>query len=617
MTGRVALVLATAVCCSAASAAEPKKGPPDVDILKHLRHGHPRLIALEADMARAKEMIAREPMAKDYHQKLRLRATRMLKKPLLKYEVVGPRLLHISRRCVDRVYALALMHRLDGDAVFADRAIQEMLNVCAFKDWHPSHFLDTAEMTHAVAIGYDWLYDRLSPEQRETIVEGIVRHGLLAAKPFYDKQRWWVRCHHNWNQVCNGGIVIGALAVADERPKLAAYVIEQSRTSIARAMRSYEPDGGWAEGPGYWHYATRYNVYYLAALATALDTDLGLMKEFPGFAKAGDFRVYFVGPIHKTFNYADAGSNARRAHEMFWLARTFDRPLYAWHERTRPGRPDPLDLLWFDPRGRGPKAMGTPLDRAFAGVDVAFLRSAWEDRDAVFVGFKGGDNRANHAHLDLGTFVLDALGRRWALDLGGDYYNLPGYFGGKRWTYYRLRTEGHNTLTLDGENQRTGAKAPLVAFRSTKGRAYAVADLSKAYAEAKTWRRGVALLDRREVLVQDEIELAKEADVAWTMHTRATLETDGATATLRQGNDRLRAVVIEPDGARFETASATPPEPQAQNEGVTRLLIRLPGVSQARIAVLLTPYRGAAPAAPSRAVRPLSEWIAAASEAGR
>ena len=545
---------------------------------------------------------------KRWYQSLRRQGERLLSQEPVRYQLIGPRLLHISRRALRRIYTLAMLYRLDGQRRWADRAIRELQAVCAFKDWHPRHFLDTAEMTHAVAIGYDWLYDVLTPQQRAMLEQAIVQKGLKPACNVYRGGGWWARSRFNWNQVCNGGISIGALAIADRQRELASYVLARAIRSVRLAMSSYAPDGGWAEGPGYWHYATRYNVYYLAALQTALGSDLGLLKEFPGFARAGDFRVYFAGPMGQTFNYADAGSRTGRAHEMFWLARTLGRPLYAWHERTRPGQGDALDLLWFDPRGQGPKVDKTPLDRCFKGVDVAFLRSAWEDRDAVFVGFKGGDNRANHSHLDLGTFVLDAIGRRWALDLGGDYYNLPAYFGRKRWTYYRLRTEGHNTLTIAGKNQDPRAKAPIIAFASTHARAVAVADLSKAYAEAKSWRRGIALLDRREVLVQDEIELKTKADVVWTMHTQAGIETDGATATLTQGNDLLRATLLEPQGATFETASATPPKPQAQNEGVTRLLVRLPSISRTRIAVLLTPYRGdALPVAP-RAIAPLEEW---------
>ena len=77
------------------------------------------------------------------------------------------------------------------------------------------------------------------------------------------------------------------------------------------------------------------------------------------------------------------------------------------------------------------------------------MRSAWDDPNAVSVDFKAGDNKANHSHLDLGSFIVDALGVRWACDLGADDYNMPGYFGGKRWTYYRLRAEGHNTLVIN------------------------------------------------------------------------------------------------------------------------------------------------------------------------
>ena len=56
-------------------------------------------------------------------------------------------------------------------------------------------------------------------------------------------------------------MTIGALAIADEEPELAAKIIADGRNSIPRAMASFAPDGGWAEGPGYWGYATEYNVF--------------------------------------------------------------------------------------------------------------------------------------------------------------------------------------------------------------------------------------------------------------------------------------------------------------------------------------------------------------------
>ena len=82
-------------------------------------------------------------------------------------------------------------------------------------------------------------------------------------------------------------------------------------------------------------------------------------------------------------------------------------------------------------------------------ADVVTLRTRWQDGEATFMGFKAGEMGASHGNLDAGSFVLDALGTRWAVDLGGDDYALPGYFGSQRWTYYRLRAEGHNTLVIN------------------------------------------------------------------------------------------------------------------------------------------------------------------------
>jgi len=41
-----------------------------------------------------------------------------------------------------------------------------MLAAAQFPDWFPKHFLDTAEMTAALGVGYDWLFDFLSAEER-------------------------------------------------------------------------------------------------------------------------------------------------------------------------------------------------------------------------------------------------------------------------------------------------------------------------------------------------------------------------------------------------------------------------------------------------------------------
>lgn len=604
------LAAANAPADKPSAASAPASQLADVSILKTLRPDHPRLMALPTDLDRVRRMIKDHEQPRLWHQAMSKKAEKLLTDPVLQYKLIGPRLLDVSRSACDRIYTLGLLYRLDNDKRFADRGIKELLAICSFQDWHPDHFLDTAEMTHAAAIGYDWFYDQMTADQRKVVRQGIVEKGLNPAVEAYNgaSYGWWVKCHHNWNQVCNGGISIGALAIADEDPQLAAFILNSALHSLPLVMKEYGPDGGWAEGPGYWSYATRYTAYLLAAMESALGDDHGISKT-TGFDKAGDFRLYSVGPTDRTFNYADADDAADSTAEMFWLARRFDKPIYAWHERQRKYDGDSLDLLWFDPRGGSPDKAGLPLDRVFRGVDVAFLRSAWEGPDAIFVGFKGGDNKANHSHLDLGTFVLDAMGQRWALDLGADEYNLPGYFGKQRFTYYRLKTEGHNTLLIDNRNQAEDGRANIVAFESTPTRAFAVADLSAGYKDsAQRVLRGMALLDRKSVLVQDEITMKSPAPLAWSMHTQAKIDTQGDIATLTLGSAHLQARVLEPAGAKFEAASAEMAPPQDQNKHVQKLLIHIPAKAGAtRVAVLLTPYREKAPTL-KPALKPLEHW---------
>jgi hypothetical protein len=277
-------------------------------------------------------------------------------------------------------------------------------------DWNPKHFLDTAEMTYAFAIGYDWLYHVWTPEQRTVLRTAMVTEGFEPALIAYRSPGkgvgWWVTSEHNWNQVCHGGIGIGALVLADEEPQRAGEILTNVVRYLPLAMKHFAPDGAWDEGPGYWSYATQYNVAILAALQTALGTDYGL-SQIPGFDQTGNFPVYIAGPIGRTFNYADGGDRAGGAAQLFWLASRFNKPGWASYQMNFAERsPNAFDMLWgaswsAPQSGTTTTASVFPLDRYFRDAEVVTMRSAWNDPNATFVGFKAGDNKANHSHLDL------------------------------------------------------------------------------------------------------------------------------------------------------------------------------------------------------------------------
>jgi hypothetical protein len=578
------------------------------------------LLASADDFEALKQRITAQPHLQAWKAAVQSQAREILASEPSKYEIPdGLRLLDTSRRVMNRIYALALVYRLDGDRACAERAWKELDAAAHFQDWNPRHFLDTAEMTHAFAIGYDWLYDAWTSDQRQVLREAMVRKGFEPALKLYRARSGWTRAHHNWNQVCNGGIGMGALALADVEPQIAGELLKGALESLPLAMAGFAPDGAWKEGPGYWNYATLYNVVFLAGLQSALGTDFGL-SQAAGFAETGFFPIYLTGPLGRTFNYADGGDRAVHAAQLFWLARRFNQPVFGWFERQVSG-PGPLDLLWCEASSAGPKAAGLPLDKYFRDAEVVSLRSEWENPKAVYLGFKAGDNKANHSHLDVGSFVFDALGVRWASDLGADNYNLPAYFGNQRWNYYRLRAEGQNTLVLNpsaGPDQDPQAATRILRFKSSPDRAFAIADLSPAYRRdaRKVWR-GMSLVNRNVLLIQDEIEAEKPAELWWFMHTPAAVEikNNGRSAELQQVGARLNAQILSPEGATFQLMEALPlpgsphPERQAKNAGTRKLAIHLEGIKNCRVAVVLAPVtedRGQGPA--QFKLKRLSDW---------
>ena len=183
-------------------------------------------------------------------------------------------------------------------------------------------------------------------------------------------------------------------------------------------------------------------------------------------------------------------------------------------------------------------------------------------------------------------------------------------------------------------DQNPKAVAPIVKFNSQPGRVVAVADLSTAYGGmARQARRGIALVDRKRVLVQDEVETAMPSDVWWFMtapaastgrssrrtaeaaHMSMELGKDSSEAMLSKDKARLWVHIVAPRGAKFEILGAKPlptspnPSEQNANAGIRKLAIHLPGVTRLGLTVEMVPLtEGENPPDRAGKVTPLAEW---------
>jgi hypothetical protein len=584
------LVLISLACGRQKVSDQSNNGDITEKTLKTSLKDHPRLFINSERIQELKTMAAKDPMLAGLIAGLIERADIFIAQPVCEFKIIGPRMLNRCQQIGDRVSTLALAYNLTNESKYLDRAKKELFNACRDPHWNKSHFLDGAELCLAFGIGYDWLYNSLTGAERDTIRKALVEKGLKVGLSEMQNNIHWTTSPTNWNSVVNGGLTAGALAVADEVPEIAAPIITTAVKNLPLMFASYGNDGGWEAGPDYWSYATRYSALAIDAIMSTLGNDYGLTKS-EGLKNTGFFPIELTGPSDLYFNFAGGAPEAVTKPELFWLGKTYSTPLFIKENHRLLKKqaslsetphsfnviPIAFNIIWYQPE----PVNVTPVPKGFIfnSVGAVTMRSSWDDSNAVFVGFKGGFNKADHAHLDIGSFVLDADGVRWASDLGRDNYDIPGYFdtpeGGGRWKIFRLNNYSHNTLTLNNDVQRIDAHAPIVKSGFSEARSFAVTDMTSAYVpHAKSVKRGVAMIDNRTVVVQDEISWSGDSKkVLWQITTNAEIQLKGSEALLKKDGKTLYARITSPAGAVFKIVSAEKEPPENKNTGYRQLVI--------------------------------------------
>jgi hypothetical protein len=312
---------------------------------------------------------------------------------------------------------------------------------------------------------------------------------------------------------------------------------------------------------------------------------------------------------------------------LHWFAAHQDNPAIDTRERdllasptderhifqaaTYANRLFPLSIHWLDPELAGKNETETlPLHWKGEGRNpIAVHRVSW-DSDSLYVGIKGGSPSQNHGHMDVGSFVLDDQGVRWATDIKGQGYRNLEERGmdiwdysqeSDRWRVFNMNTHGHNTLVIDGQHQLVDGFAPILSFSPDPGNPFTVVDMSTIYSDwAATTIRGVRFLNAHAVLFSDRLSgLDDNRSVRWGMVTKAEVELEANRATLRLGGKTLHATILEPVDTVFDIVPTDPPpnEWDAPNPGTRMLaLFAASDHSQLRLKVIfsreeLTPAR--------------------------
>jgi hypothetical protein len=502
---------------------------------------------------------------------------------------------------------LGALHYCEGDLKWQDKGLQELLALTdpiSFRDWHPELMDNVADMVVATSLGYDWFYTSLNAQQKTTIrtylaqkgIDALVAHlegeeipetakGTSGGQSDPAKAKGGAKKKaapkddaklppDSKQMAAASALIIAAICLVDDDPAVAKKAADAGAKVFGKGLERFAPAGVWPEGLQAGEDVMDYIAMIAQTRKAAAGSDLGisLVEGIPQFGVA---RMHLIGPSGQTFNFGDSkGAASTRPWVATWLCGVHGNPglravAATGKQAVSSGYFGQVgNFLYYNPHAAG-DGTADSLDYALPAGFVATTRSGWDKAD-YFVAVKGGDNADHTAQLDIGSFVLEAGGQRWGVELGADTERAPGLEvkpgadRTKRFELYLENTQGQNTLVIDG-NQDLEAKAKVLVGASSPEKGLAVVDMTDAYSKAaKDVHRGVMVVrgTKPYAVLQDDLVIKTTQTITWSMHTKAEIAAEGTKATLTQGGKTLIATIVSPAGATF--SSGTPPEPPSE-----------------------------------------------------
>ena len=508
----------------------------------------------------------------------------------------------------------ALVYNITGEEKYAEWIWNNVMEFTVNADtWHPPQgtYLVVAEMLRGMCFCYDWMYNHWTDAQRRIVRNAIMHFGVDYMMSNLRCYASWAGTHaNNLTQAMMSAMGLAGIVLFDDSAydEIVNEIINRVMVAFRYTLpKTVDATGAYREGLSYWNYGLGNFLPFVCAMWENVDSTE--LMETPGMDKTGMFPIGLTGPMGY-YNFGDAGiAMAVFNGSFFFLSRYFDNPAYgAYQMMNTRGGGDFLSLAMYRPDERYEdfnKYM--PTSMYFPGAnEVMAVRRSWTDKNATFLGLKAGHNTSgSHVQFDIGSYIFDMMGVRWAVELSSDNYLAENYYEDGRFALYRNRAEGQNTLVInpDGKkDQNMDVDCVIDEQGVTDNAAYAVMDITDAYEGrgVSSVKRGFALLNNfGSLLIQDEIKSQGDVKLYTFMHTRAEIEIseDGKSAILTQDGKKLRARLISPAEGTFLNMEAVPlpTSPQADkaasNKGVRKLTVYVKGVKNPTVAMFLTPYQ--------------------------
>ncbi len=345
---------------------------------------------------------------------------------------------------------------LSGDTAFRDAAFRRLEVVLG---WPTDDLLGSQVLT-VLAMAFDAFHDDLPTETRSrllSVMERQLKHGLSVWPGQIEGRQVE---NHFW-QIELSGNFTAALAVFDELAAGREMLEYTYELFLARFPNLAGPDGGWAEGFGYFG-VNESAVVDMALLLKHVGRVDVFQKEW--YRSLPDYFIYFApiggrmdgfGDMHDRVGNGDIGQammlvlghetgDPRALYRSAALAKASSGAVEPWYRLVQGVAADPA-------RAAPPAAL--PQSRVFRGVGLAALHTDVLDssRDTAVYFRSSPFGAKGHMHANQNAFNLSRRGEPLFYSTG--YYTS---FGDAHAMSSYRHTRAHNAILVNGCGQAFG-----------------------------------------------------------------------------------------------------------------------------------------------------------------
>ncbi len=373
---------------------------------------------------------------------------------------------------------LALCFRVSKEDKYLNEAKRWMNAVLGYEKWGNAHLvnldLSASWILWGLSLGYDWLKDYLSDEERKAVFDKIAHHAEIIYQYKLESHGsgWSTNYYQNHNWINMNGLATAGYALAKEDKSYEKYC-DLALENFEIVFDLMAEDGSNYEGVAYWRYGGMWLFVYAHLLKIQGGKDFfkesGYLKNtfyYRLYQSAGNFAVqhnfgdcHDVHSGHCPFVYYKVASEYKDGYAQKYANIILDKYLdeEAEESKIKPGiYPEAgLEFLFYDPSIEEKELSDLPKMRCFEDLGLVSIRDGWDEEARTFsmkCSYPGGKKQWENTLRILRDENIDAIGLShhhtdnlsYIINKGREYFICEDGYN------RNINADHHSVLLVDG-----------------------------------------------------------------------------------------------------------------------------------------------------------------------